>query len=95
MRISVSRMNKAMVRFVKERELVHRLTEDRIKVSGEFYSITPITLGATTTEVTVSSIPQFIPNKDIEQELSRFGKIVSDMRVAPVNCKNPTLCLGS
>lgn len=55
--VSASRMNKAVVVFVEERELVCQLTEDEIKLSAELYSVTP--LGATTTKATVLNIPHF------------------------------------
>ncbi|KAK3542703.1 hypothetical protein QTP86_034785 [Hemibagrus guttatus] len=84
-----ARMNKAVVVFVKDRELVHQLIEDGIRVSGEFYFVTPLT--ATTIKVTVSNTPPFIPNEDIEWELTRFGKIVSDVKMVSLNCKNPAL----
>lgn len=53
--VSASRMNKAVAVFVKERELVHKLFEDGIRVSGELYPARP--LSATSIQVTVSNIP--------------------------------------
>lgn len=40
---------------------------------------------------TIYSIPLFISNKYIKQELSHFGKIVSCVRMVSINCKNLTL----
>lgn len=73
-------MNKAMVVFVRKWELV--LIEDGTKVSEGLYSVT---LLCEAFNVPVSNIPPFIPNEDIEWELSDVGKIVNSVRVVIPN----------
>ena len=87
--ISASRMNKAVVVFLKEKTLADRLVEHGITVSGEFYTVVPLV--SPTAKVTISNVPPFIPNDDIVRELSHFGKMASDVRMIPLNCKSSAL----
>lgn len=86
---SASRMNKAVVVFVKEEVHVGRLITNGIVVSGEFIIVSPLV--APTTKVTVSNVPPFIPNEEIERGLSRYGKFASAMKALPLGCKNESL----
>ena len=87
--VSASRMNKAVVIFLKEQGLVNRLVESGLWVSGVFCAVSPLV--APTTKVTVSNVPPFIPNADIERELSRFGKFAGSIKMIPLACKNSAL----
>lgn len=87
--VSASRMNKAVVIFLKEENLVHVLIESGISVSGSFVPVQPLV--SITTKVTVSNVPTFIPHADIERELSRFGKLASGIRTVSLGCKNAAL----
>jgi len=61
---SASRMNKAVVVFVKEEELANRLISEGIVVSGDFLTVSPLV--TPTTRITVSNVPPFIQNDEIE-----------------------------
>lgn len=86
---SASRMNKAVVVFVKDESQVNRLLSNGIVVSGEFVIVSPLV--APTTKVTVSNVPPFVTNDEIERGLSRYGKFASAIRVLPLGCKNEAL----
>lgn len=83
--VSASRMNKAVVVFLKEENLVNRLVENGIVVSDTLVQVTP--LCAPATKVTISNVPPFISNEEIIKELSRFGKFASSIKVVPLGCK--------
>lgn len=87
--VSASRMNKAVVIFLKERNLTSRLVESGIWVSGVFTVISPLV--AQSSRITISNCPPFIPNHDIEKELLRFGKIASGIKMVPLGCKSESL----
>lgn len=86
---SASRMNKAVVVFVKEERYVNKLVESGLLVRERYVPISP--LASPTVKVTVSNIPPFIPNSDIERELLRFGTFASGIKMIPLGCKNPAL----
>lgn len=87
--LSASRMNKAIVMFLKSEQLVNQLTENGIWISESFVPVTP--LAAPATKVTISNVPPFISNDAITKELIRFGKIASPVRMIPLGCKNTAL----
>ncbi len=58
-------MNKAMVVFLKTEQLVNQLTESRIWIKEIFVPVTP--LAAPATKVTISNVPPFISNDDLEK----------------------------
>ncbi|KAK3508549.1 hypothetical protein QTP70_031934, partial [Hemibagrus guttatus] len=84
---SASRMNKAVVVFVKKESHVSHLTSVGIVVSGEFVLVSPLI--TPTVRVTVSNVPPFIPNGEIERGLTRYGKLA--IRTVPLGCKNGAL----
>ncbi len=84
--LSASRMNKAMVVFLKTEPLVNQLTESRIWIKEVFVPVT-----APATKVTIFNVPPFISNDAITKELTRFGKIASPVRMIPLGCKNAEL----
>ncbi|KAK3549118.1 hypothetical protein QTP70_032779 [Hemibagrus guttatus] len=86
---SASRMNKAVVVFVKKESHVRHLTNVGIVVSGEFVLVSPLI--APTVCVTVSNVPPFIPNGEIERGLTRYGTLASAIRTVPLGCKNGAL----
>lgn len=87
--VSASRMNKAVVVFLKSEALVNELTVNGIWVKEAFVSVTPLTAPAT--RVTVSNVPPFVPNEMIMKELARFGKVAGPMRLIPLGCKDVML----
>lgn len=86
---SASQMNKAVVVFLKDEQLVHHLIESRISVSGVFVQVQPLVTPTST--VIISNVPPFIPDTEIEHELTRFGKLASGIRMVPLGCKNANL----
>lgn len=87
--VSASRMNKAVVVFLKSESLVNELTVSRIWVKETFVPVTP--LSAPATKVTVSNVPPFVSNEVIVKELLRFGKIASPVKAVPLGYKNTAL----
>lgn len=87
--VSASRMNKAVVVFLKSELLVNELTVSGIWVKETYVPVTP--LSAPATKVTVSNIPPFISNEAIVKELVRFGKIASPVKAVPLGCKDAAL----
>lgn len=87
--ISASRMNKAVVIFLKSDSLVNQLTVSGMWVKEKFVSITP--LSAPATKIIISNVPPFIPNEILTKELQRFGKIASPVRMIPLGCRNNAL----
>ena len=55
-----SRMNKAVVVFLKDQRFVTQLIESGLELNDEF--------------LTVSGVPPFVPNEALEKELKLFGK---------------------
>jgi len=86
---SASRMNKAVVIFVKEEEIVNRLVINGIVVSGDFINVSPLV--TPTTRITISNVPPFINNDEIERGLVRYGKFASAIKMVPLRCKNAAL----
>ncbi|XP_038548046.1 fukutin-like [Micropterus salmoides] len=77
---SASRMNKAVVVFLKEENHVNHLISSGIVVSGDFVTVLPLV--APTIKVTVSNVPPFIQSNEIERELLRYAQ--ADEAVGPV-----------
>ena len=84
-----SRMNKAVVVFLKEVDLVGQLVESGVFINDVFIQVQP--LATPSCRITVSGVPPFIPNAALEQELRRFGKLASPFRTLKLGCKNPNL----
>lgn len=84
-----SRMNKAVVVFLKSEPLVYQLIESGVSIGDSFVQVSPLT--APSTRITVSGVPPFIPNELIEKELRRFGKFASSFKSVSLGCKNPKL----
>ncbi len=61
--VSASRMNKAVVVFLKSDSLVNQLTVSGIWVKETFVTITP--LSAPATKITISNVPPFISNETV------------------------------
>lgn len=86
---SASRMNKAVVVFLRNENQVKNLIESGIWINEAFVPITP--LSAPATKVTISNVPPFVGNEGIIKELTRFGKIAGAIKEIPLGCKNAAL----
>ena len=84
-----SRMNKAVVVFVKDEPLVHLLVQSGVFVRDLFVQVSP--LSAPSSRIIVSGVPPFIPNELLENELRRFGKFASGFKTVSLGCKDPKL----
>ena len=87
--IYASRMNKAVVVFVKEKNTACRLIENGIVIRDNLVQVTP--LYAPSSKIIISNIPPFISNEALECELVRFGKFASEFRTISLGCKHPSL----
>ncbi|KAK2897108.1 hypothetical protein Q8A73_013488 [Channa argus] len=81
-----SRMNKAVVVFLKAERIVNDLVESGVVIRDLFVQVSP--LSAPSTRVIVSGVPPFIPNALLENELRKFGKFASGFKTA-VNAAGP------
>lgn len=87
--MSASRMNKAIVVFVKTIELANQLVDSGIVINGMFTSVLPLSTPAK--KVTLSNVPPFIANEVLAKMLSRYGRLVSQIKMIPIGCKSPQL----
>lgn len=82
---SASRMNKAVVVFLKDSSLVAKIVASGLWVKDVFVQVTP--LAAPATKIVISNVPPFIKNVALEAELARFGKFASAIKMIPLGCK--------
>lgn len=74
--MSASRMNKAVVVFLKEVSLVQHLVEFGLSVRDTFLSVLP--LSSPSKRVILSNVPPFISKDSLERLLGRYGKLVKN-----------------
>lgn len=86
---SAARMNNAVVIFVDTIEKANTLVEKGITINDAFVSVLPLATPAK--KVTLANVPPFISDEVLARELSRYGKIVSQIRKIPSGCKSPEL----
>lgn len=84
-----SRMNKAVVVFLKEESLVNELMVSSKVMKGKLLAASR--LAAPATRVIVSNVPPFIKDGALLKELSHFGKFASSFKMIPFKCRNPDL----
>lgn len=84
--VFASRMNKAVVVFLKSKALINQLTVSGIWVMEVYIQITPLSTPAT--KITILNVPPFISSDAITKELQRFGKIARPVRMIPLGCEN-------
>ena len=58
-----SRMNKAVVVFLKDEPVVHQLIEAGVVIRDLFVQVSPLSVPST--RITVSGVPPFIPNSPV------------------------------
>ncbi len=87
--LSSSRMNNAVVLFVRTVELANLLTESGIEIDGIFISVLP--LSTPSKKVTLSNVSPFIKNETLAGMLSRYGKLISPLKMIPIGVKSPQL----
>ncbi|KAK7921820.1 hypothetical protein WMY93_008722 [Mugilogobius chulae] len=84
-----SRMNKAVVAFLRKVHLVHNVVESGLVLENDFVAVSPLFVPSV--RVTVSGVPPFISNESIERELVRFGKLASGLKPVRLGCKDARL----
>jgi len=87
--VSASRMNKAVVVFLKNEQLVTKVIESGIWVKETYVPVSP--LFAPATKVTISNVPPFIKDDAIVRELTGFGKMASAVKTIHLGCKSAEL----
>lgn len=87
--VSASRMNSAVVVFMKTVDLANQLVENGIVINGIFIPVLP--LSTPSKKVTLSNVPPFIPNEVLIGLLARYGKTVSPIKMIPIGTKSPLL----
>ena len=86
---SAARMNGGVVIFVDEVEKANIVITNGVVVKDTLVAVTPLSIPAK--KVLLSNVPPFIDDELIKKELSRFGKIVSPIKMLPSGCKSPAL----
>ena len=84
-----SRMNKAVVVFLKKESLVSKVMASGVWVKGVMVPVS--LLSAPATRFVVSNVPPFIKNEALVTELARFGKFASGFKPIALGCKDPAL----
>ncbi len=87
--LSASRMNSAFVIFLNSIEKVNNVVQSGIVIQDTFTPVMPLVQPAR--KILLSNVPPFIKDELLTTELSRHGKIVSQMKKISLNCKSPLL----
>lgn len=86
--VSASRMNKAVVVFLKEVYFVQHLVEFGLTIRDTFLPV--LLMSNPSKKVILSNVPPFITNESLER-LARYGKLVAPIKMIPLGLKNPEL----
>lgn len=87
--MSASRMSSAVVIFLDSIEKVTSVVQSGVVIKDTFTPVIPLVQPAR--KVTLSNVPPFIKDDTLLAELSRHGKVVSQMKKIPLGCKSPLL----
>ncbi|XP_049341526.1 uncharacterized protein LOC125806062 [Astyanax mexicanus] len=87
--VSASRMNNAIVLFVKTVDQALALVQSGVTVNGLFTHVLP--LSSPSKKIILSNVPPFIKDELIRQELSRFGRVCSEIKKLNLGCKSPLI----
>ncbi|KAK6493062.1 hypothetical protein HHUSO_G2538, partial [Huso huso] len=85
---SASQMNKAIVVFLNDEQLVHRVVVEGLTIKEKFVSVLPLS-SPTGPTVILSNVPPFIENEKLARELARYGKLMSPIKPILLGCKHP------
>ena len=86
---SASRMNGAIVLFLDDVTKVETVVENGIVVRDTFTPVLPLI--SPTKKIVISNAPPFIKNEILAKELSRYGKVVSPVKMVLLGCKSAQL----
>lgn len=84
---SASRMNRALVIFLKEVSMVDELLEKGLVVNDTFLPLLP--LSNPSKKVVLSNVPPFIKEGTLKEILERYGKLTAPIKMIPLGLKNP------
>ncbi len=87
--MSASRMNSAVVIFLDTIEKVNSVVQSGVVIQDTFTPVIPLVQPAK--RIILANVPPFIKDETLINELSRHGKIVSQMKRIPLGCKSPLL----
>lgn len=87
--LSASRMNNAIVIFLKTIDLANLVVESGVEIGGIFTSVLP--LSTPSKKVTLSNVPPFIKNDTLAGMLARYGKLISPIKMIPIGSKSSIL----
>jgi len=87
--VAASRVDKAIVVFLKSESLVNQLTVSALWVKETFVAVNVLSDSAT--KITITNVPPFVSNDAIAKELQKFGTIASPVEMIPLGCKNVAL----
>lgn len=87
--VSASRMNSAVVIFLDAIEKVNSVVQSGVVIQDMLVSVVPLIQPAK--RIILSNVPPFIKDELLTAELSRHGKIMSQMKKIPLGCKSPLL----
>ncbi|KAI3363574.1 hypothetical protein L3Q82_012163 [Scortum barcoo] len=86
---SASRMNGAVVIFLDSPEKVSDVVVSGVVIQDSFTPVHPLVNPAR--KITISNVPPFIRNGVLAKELSRFGQLVSPIKMLSLGSKSPLL----
>ena len=86
---SASRMNNAVVMFLKSVDMAHELIESGIVVDDDFITVLPLSSPAK--KVILSNVPPFISDEILVESLARYGKLVSQIKKIAIATTSPLL----
>ncbi|KAK3523379.1 hypothetical protein QTP86_029883, partial [Hemibagrus guttatus] len=87
--VTAARMNKSVVMFVDDVSKAEAIVLNGVVVNGTVVKVFPLSTPAR--HVILSNVPPFIDDEDLCTLLSRFGKVVSPVKMLPTGCKDPEL----
>ena len=86
---SASRMNGAIVLFLDSTAKVCEVVVKGVVIHNTFTPVSSLLNPAT--KITILNAPPFIKNELLGKELSRYGQLVSPIRMVSLGCKSPKL----
>lgn len=87
--MSASRMNSVTVIFLSSVDKANELVETGIVIDNLFTHVLPLSMPSK--KVLLSNIPPFISNEMLVRILSRYGKLVSPIKMIPIGGGSPLL----
>ncbi len=87
--VSASKLNSATVIFLNSVEKANELVETGIVVDNLFTPV--LSLSMPFKKVLLSNVPPFISDEILVRIISQYGKLVSPIKMIPIDCGSPLL----